>query len=67
MIMLDRGQSWINVGRGSMLAFGQRQRRRRWRNLLQRRRIASDLDYRPDQLAISCAMIMLNLRKLLDE
>ena len=47
-----------------MLAFGQGQRWRRRRNLFQRRRIASDLDYRPDQLAIRCAMIMLNVSKL---
>jgi hypothetical protein len=46
-----------------MLAFGQRQRRRRRRNLL-RRRIASDLDYRPDQLAVLPAMIMLDVSKL---
>jgi hypothetical protein len=43
-----------------MLAFGQRQRRRRRRNLFQRRRIASDLDHRPDQLAV----IMLDVSKL---
>jgi hypothetical protein len=47
-----------------MLGFGERQRRRRRRNLLQRRRIASDLDHRPDQLAVVPAMIMRDVSKL---
>ena len=47
-----------------MLTFGQRQRWRRRRKLLERRRIASDLNYRPDQLAVAPAMIMLDVSKL---
>jgi len=47
-----------------MLAFGQRHRCRRWRNLFQCRRIASDLDDRPDRLAVLAAMIMLDVSKL---
>jgi hypothetical protein len=50
-------------GLASLLGFGRRQRWHRRRNPL-RPRIASDLDHRPDQLAVLGAMIMLNLRKL---
>src|SRR6516165_12163801 len=51
-------------GDASMLAFGQRQRWRRRRNLLQRRRIASDLDDRPDRLAVLAAMAVLDVGQL---
>jgi hypothetical protein len=47
-----------------MPAFGQRQRWRRRRNLLQRRRIASDFNDRPDQLAVLGAMSMRDVSKL---
>jgi hypothetical protein len=46
-----------------MLTF-ERQRRRRRRNLLQRRRIASDFNDRPDQLAVLAAMSMRDVSKL---
>jgi hypothetical protein len=47
-----------------MLAFGQRQRWRRRRNLLQSRRIARDLNDRPYGLAILSAMVVLDVGKL---
>jgi hypothetical protein len=47
-----------------MLAFGQRQRWRRRRNLLQRRWIASDLNHRPDQLAVVPALSCPDVSKL---
>src|SRR5262249_46249082 len=54
----------LKKGLASMLAFGQGQRWRRRRNLLQRRRIASDLNDRPYSLAILSAMVVLDVSKL---
>jgi hypothetical protein len=47
-----------------MLAFSQRQRWRQRCNLFQRRRIASDFNDRPDQLAVLAAMSMRDVSKL---
>jgi hypothetical protein len=54
----------VHSRRSSIFVVGRRQRWRRRRRNLFRPRVASDLNHRPDTLAIRAAMIMLDISEL---